>query len=141
MSITNYCNDARVKARDGRWYESISADQRTAKTIPLPINDGWDDEQFDVPIRWVACPTCDGRGSHANPSVDCDGLPAEDFAQDPDLAEDYMSGRFDVACYGCGGQRVVPECMDEQVAEKIADHFDALAEMHAERMAEIRMGA
>lgn len=57
--------------------------------------------------KFEVCPTCEGKGSHVNPSIDSHGLSAEDFAEDPDFREDYMNGTYDVPCAECGGKRVV----------------------------------
>jgi hypothetical protein len=85
----NYYNDARVQA--------IRA------VVPT------DEEGNELPHKWVVCPLCEGRGKHANPSIDCCGLTAEDFDTDPDFAEAYMSGAYDVECRHCGGRTTVPE--------------------------------
>lgn len=53
--------------------------------------------------KWMICPACDGEGETVNPSIDAGGLSAEDFAEDPDFAEDYRSGVYDVCCAACGG--------------------------------------
>lgn len=52
---------------------------------------------------WVICFTCRGDGHVVNPSIDGCGLSAEDFHEDPDFAEDYMSGAYDIVCRTCGG--------------------------------------
>jgi hypothetical protein len=51
----------------------------------------------------MICPICDGDGTHVNPSIDAHGLSREDFDDDPDFAEDYMRGVYNVACQTCGG--------------------------------------
>ncbi len=65
------------------------------------------DEETEVPAKFEVCDRCEGRGKHTNPSIDGNGIPAEDFHEDPDFMEDYLSGVYDVACYECKGQRVV----------------------------------
>lgn len=64
-------------------------------------------DEHELPTRWSVCPTCNGNGTHVNPSIDCNGLTSDDFANDPDFAESYHSGVYDVQCYGCEGRRVV----------------------------------
>ena len=140
MSESNYYNDSRVCGRDNRWYDSISQDKR--KALVTIYNDEEDiEEQVEVNVEWEVCPTCEGRGSHVNPSIDCDGLTQEDFYDDPDFAEEYFSGRYDVACYECGGSCVVPVCTDEKVNEYLREEAQARAESRAEYLAERRMGA
>lgn len=70
-------------------------------------NDDGDEEWVVLPAKYEVCDRCQGRGSHVNPSIDGHGLSQEDFDEDPDFREDYFSGRYDVACYSCGGLRVV----------------------------------
>ena len=64
--------------------------------------------------KYVVCPVCDGEGTTVNPNIDAHGLTAEDFAEDPDFAEDYASGAYDQPCAACHGKRVI-------TAERIAE--------------------
>lgn len=63
---------------------------------------------FEIPARFEVCGTCEGKGSHVNPSIDADGLSSDDFDEDPDFRERYFAGDYDTTCYGCRGSRVVP---------------------------------
>lgn len=56
------------------------------------------DDEVEVPIVFVLCNTCGGRGKYVNPNVDRHGLEEAD--------EDYLSGVFDVKCRRCDGKRV-----------------------------------
>jgi hypothetical protein len=70
---------------------------------------------------WLLCPVCNGEGTTVNPSVDCNGLSAEDFREDPDFAENYFNGAYDIVCQGCDGRRVITrECIKE-LARNAAD--------------------
>lgn len=61
-----------------------------------------------LPATFEVCPRCRGKGTHVNPAVDGSGLSQEDFDEGgPEFFEDYMSGVYDVACYECGGKRLV----------------------------------
>lgn len=73
-------------------------------TVTITDADG---NELELPARFEVCPRCAGEGSHVNPSIDGNGLSAEDFADDPDFAEDYMSGVYDVICEQCSGSRVI----------------------------------
>lgn len=64
--------------------------------------------EYDLPARFEVCTRCQGAGSHVNPSIDGNGLTHEDFAEDPDFAESYFRGDYDVQCSVCKGTRVVP---------------------------------
>lgn len=76
---------------------------------------------FDVmlPAKRVVCHRCDGSGFHVNPSVDGHGLSSDDFDQDPDFREAYFSGRYDVECEECKGERVVLEVHWERLTPKM----------------------
>jgi len=67
--------------------------------------------------QFAVCPTCDGNGTHVNPSIDSEGISAEQFYEDPDFEEAYFSGDYDVACVECGGQRVVVKCSKDGCTE------------------------
>lgn len=141
----NYHNDPRVRAgQRGSLFETIDTNRMTAT---IRLIDEEDDEDgtgvVSVKVRYEVCSTCQGKGSHVNPSVDCDGLTADDFAEDPDFADDYMSGAYDVQCYGCHGNRVElvidEEHMDEGVLDRVhkkmhQDALDRAQEAHERRM-------
>lgn len=97
-----------------------------------------EERHFDLGFEWCVCPTCRGRGQHVNPAIDADhGLTAEDFAQDPDFADDYFSGVYDQECVECGGRRVVPvlECPELEAWRR------EIYEMRRAEAAERRIGA
>lgn len=60
------------------------------------------------PWHWEVCDLCEGRAKVVNPSIDASGLTAEDFAEDPDFAESYKSGMYDITCPRCGGRSTIP---------------------------------
>ena len=100
-----------------------------------------------MPVKYEVCGTCDGRGSHVNPSIDCNGLTSDDFYDDPDFESDYFSGRYDVTCYECGGKRVTPvvdksrlDDRQKEVLHEIEENARYEAEYEAEVAAERRMG-
>ena len=103
-----------------------------------------EDEEIELPARFEVCGTCDGKGVHVNPSIDAHGLSREDFDADPDFREDYFSGRYDVACAECGGQRVVPEVDGDRVPPEIKARLEQrardLADLAREREYEVRYG-
>jgi hypothetical protein len=65
---------------------------------------------------WIICPVCEGEGKTVNPNIDANGLTAEDFNEDPDFREDYMSGVYDITCAACGGQRVIKKQRMKELA-------------------------
>jgi hypothetical protein len=116
-------------------------------TIKMRIHTEDGEEEVQLPGRFVVCPRCAGRGSHDHPAFS-HGISPEEFQEDPEFAEQYRAGAFDVTCSECEGQRVVPEvaeeCLDaEQRAlwDRHQKHLECLADMHAAYAAERRMGA
>ena len=73
-------------------------------TVTITAENG---EELRLPAHFEVCYRCGGTGIHVNPSIDGHGLTAEDFAEDPDFAEAYMRGVYDVTCEECGGDKVV----------------------------------
>lgn len=121
-----------------------------AKYVIEEIAQDWPEHPYVPPhahtlvMRYQVCPVCDGRGTHVNPSIDCGGLSSEDFADDPGFRDDYFGGSYDVTCYTCRGNRVVPEpdtsaCDPEALAAWNELESDRAA-YEAERAAERRMG-
>ncbi len=80
-----------------------------ANTVTLTIYDPEGDEvDTEFPAKFEVCGTCQGKGSHVNPSIDSQGISQEEFEQDPDFAESYFAGNYDMQCVECKGLRVVP---------------------------------
>jgi len=96
----------------------------------------------DVEVNWhyEVCPKCQGEGRYVNPNIDRNGISPEQFAEDPDFADQYFCGIFDVKCNLCEGKRVYPVCSDEEVLLKIHEIEQDYADMEAELAAERRMG-
>lgn len=124
-----------------QWYTLFEED-RMVLSFAVTDGDGWE-VMHQVPARYEVCDTCSGKGTHVNPSIDSNGLTASDFAEDPDLAENYFSGLYDVPCVECGGRRVVPvvdeaRCTPEQkrrAEEAQEEHYrDQVEQWHERRM-------
>lgn len=112
-------------------------------SAPPVLFDG--DTEINLPTKFEVCPTCEGKGVHVNPSIDAGGLSAQDFAEDPDFAEEYLSGRYDVTCYRCQGERVVPVVdesrLDKETLEKFHKQQQEDEDFRRMQEAERRMGA
>jgi len=91
-------------------------------------------EVLTVPAKFEVCPTCRGRGKHVNPNIDDRGISAEDFEEDPDFAEDYFKGVYDVRCYECSGNRVVPVIDDAYLNEEEKKKIEAYREYEADTL-------
>ena len=104
----------------------------------------YDDDLVTVNLKYTVCGLCGGKGTHVNPSIDSHGLSAEDFAEDPDFAEDYFRGVYDQSCNECHGQRVVPTVDPERnppdVIKRIQEAEEASYRAAQERYHEMRMG-
>lgn len=125
--------DARDTAHLGRWWKAVNG-----RTATVEIDDG---REVSVPVEYEVCPTCGGAGSYVNPSIDSHGISAEEFYEDREFAEFYVSGIFDIQCVLCRGQNVVPVCMDEEVARRIEEDIQFKFEYAAEVAAERARGA
>jgi len=97
-----------------------------------------------LPWRFEVCGLCRGNGKHVNPAVDAGGLTREDFDADPDFAEDYFSGTYDVTCARCSGKRVEQvidhDALTKDQATALEVQAKAEAEYRAETLAELRAG-
>lgn len=94
----------------------------------------------NLPTKNVVCATCGGKGKHVNRAIDGHGLTQEDFDSDPDFAENYFSGWYDVNCEECQGNRVTQE-VDENILTHSQRRFwqsicRVLREIHREDAAE-----
>lgn len=111
-----------------------------------------DDHVLELPVVYEVCDGCRGAGTRVDPAVDGNGLTAEDFSEDPDFREDYFSGQYDVQCWDCHGERVVPHVERAAADPQELALYDACMEAERERardrhvsrmerMAEMRFGA
>lgn len=126
--------------RRERHFERPDFDPK-AMTIVVAIRaegpDGEDVETFvKFPAHFTVCGTCEGRGTHVNPSIDSNGISEEDFEQDPDFRESYFAGRYDVTCVECGGKRVTPAINHETLSPAQAADFAAYVKAEDARAAD-----
>lgn len=95
------------------------------------------ERDLELPGHYVVCHGCGGKGSHVNRAIDGNGISPEEFAEDPDFAEAYFSGRYDVPCEDCGGERVLAEVdldrLPKKLRERVQDQIQAEAEYKAEK--------
>jgi hypothetical protein len=144
----SYYSDHRVRAGQRRKDSPIlRIDEDRMVAFVTDCEDDPGEGGVRVPIHFEVCETCSGKGTHVNPSIDSGGLSADDFAEDPDFAESYFAGHYDVPCYECNGQRVVPvidwpeEGPLAEVQKRLEEREKSLADMRATERAERMMGA
>ena len=129
----NYFNDPRVNPSKARVTIEIE-DPKTGEGV-----------EIELPTKWEICDLCNGEGRHVNPSIDAGGISGEAFLEDPDFAEDYMAGAYDVACNACGGAGKVKvpdyDQLTEDQRKALEEQQMADAAYEAERRAELIMGA
>ena len=126
---------------------------RIDRTLCLDPEPGSDEDYRELvvsfPARREVCARCNGEGHHTNPAIDGNGLTADQLYEDPDFAEDYISGVYDVVCEECRGRNVV-DVLDYEAAERegmteqlaaLRRQEDDLARMRTEEAAERRAGA
>jgi len=71
-----------------------------------------EENEFFIPAVWDICPRCKGDGHHSNPSIDGNGITAEEFSEwDYEDRMIYLQGGYDVKCYNnCSdGKVLVPD--------------------------------
>jgi hypothetical protein len=133
--------------RDFKWWSELN--ERKMLALPNWVHPdeesetdfGYSPDRSNwIPVKYEKCETCDGKGKHVNPSIDAHGLSSDDFAEDPQFAEDYFNGMYDVECRECEGRRVAIEvdrdrATPEQV-KSIEDWFQEQADDYAVRRAE-----
>ncbi len=146
LDNSNYYSDHRVRAgyrRADSPIESVDESKMLAR-VRLLLEDT-SEEIRELPVSYVVCPTCDGRGKHVNPSIDSGGLSSDDFDDDPEFRESYMRGFYDVTCYECRGKRVAPYLdrsrIDAGTLALLDGRAASDAAFRAEVEAERRMGA
>jgi RecJ-like exonuclease len=84
-----------------------------------------DELEVSLPAHFEVCPTCEGKGTHVNRAIDGNGLTREDFDEDPDFAEGYFRGDYDVRCEKCRGTRVIT--VVDRKRRQLRQHEDAQA--------------
>lgn len=109
-----------------------------------PCIGGCSARRVEVATTKELCPACGGEGSVVDPAIDRHGLTHEDFDDDPDFADGYFSGRYDITCPVCEGEKIVRAPADGAPAEVMALYegvCDSTDLTDAECDMERRMGA
>jgi len=142
MEEVNYFRDRRV--RNAERYGNRDVDEQKM-VIRWEQDDEGEAVMHEFPARFEVCPTCEGRGTHVNPSIDASGYYAdEDEDYIPDDEEPAYPNAYVQTCGTCHGKRVVME-IDRRACElsillAYDAHLDDLDECDADRLAELRAG-
>ncbi len=87
-------------------------------------DDNGEPVKHELPARNEVCPRCQGTGVH-DPKEFSSGFTREDFDEDPDFAEAYMKGHYDVQCEECKGRNVIPVVCEDSLTPAQRVIFDA----------------
>jgi len=131
------------EAAFGKWYDRFDEESMMIFVTLYTDDEEEVEEEVAFRARYEVCDLCSGRGSHVNPSIDAHGISAEEFYDDPDFAEEYQRGTYDVTCYRCEGRRVEPVVCDDNdpaLMKRLDSYLDALASGRREREAEMKYG-
>jgi hypothetical protein len=149
----SYYGDSRVRAALATRAFEVVAVHKGAAIVQLDdelmerlVEDGdlaeEHDGVFHATVSSSKCYGCDGKGTMVNPAIDAGGISSRDFQEDPDFAEAYFSGAYDVRCSECGGSGHNQDAtiVDERIDRLVRDYLDEAEGYDAERLAEMRMG-
>ncbi len=102
----------------------VTQDLRGRRTVVIDCKcDEGGYYKLRCPAEREICSRCDGNGTHVNPAVDGDGISPEEFHEDPDFAEAYMRGDYDVQCEECKGERIVSVPDVEKLPENLQEDY------------------
>ena len=101
----------------------------------------WEDAngvEHELPTKFEVCGRCSGKGTHVNEAIDGNGISREEFDEDPDFAESYFRGDYDVACTACKGLRVVAVIDAKRCNKKLLKAYYAHEDWKAQEAASDR---
>jgi hypothetical protein len=110
--------------------------------IKFVHEDGEGNEIEDfLPARWEICDRCHGTGGR-DPDAFSNGFSMEELHEDPDFAEAYFQGFYDVPCDCQHGKVMVvdEDRCPKDLLEKYYHKLDWEYNYKKEREKEIRMG-
>lgn len=114
----NYYNDIRITCVEDMWWDRIDERRMMARLS----DDGEGGSRIWVPIKFAVCHVCRGKGSVVNPSIDCNGITADEY--DDDFRDDYFGGAYDIACPFCFGTRVEPDRIEGRISVEPREEED-----------------
>ena len=108
------------------------------------IRSSWElflDDNPKIRIKMIVCPSCSGKGSYVNPSIDSNGISSNDECwEDDDFSSNYFSGYYDITCEDCNGNNVVPVPEDNNLFKEWEKRQQECISYHMESNYERQMG-
>ena len=96
-------------------------------------------DEVELPTIMEVCGTCSGKGTTVDPAIDGHGISPEEFADDPDFAESYFRGDYDVPCRTCAGRNVVPVADLDKMPPKYLEAYQSQLSQQAADQQEIEL--
>lgn len=103
--------------------------------------------EYTLRVDFIVCPLCRGRGYVVDPAIDCDGISDDYLRENPNFAESYHNGEFNIKCTKCEGKRVVLDLdkvrslLPKSVRKQLAAAEREDREFLSVQLAELRSGA
>jgi hypothetical protein len=117
----------------GHWWKHLDEKKMVAIVI------GENETEVEIPITFDVCDTCEGKGTHVNPSIDAHGITEDEWCQwNSGEQEFYMSGGYDVECYECAGKRVVPVPAESRMTNEQKAALEFATDCQYERLTDHR---
>lgn len=105
-----------------------------SKTPTLYCDDG---SEIELPFKWEICGACRGEGKS---SAYLGAFTRSEMDEEgPEFLEDYMAGRYDRACDGCGGAGKVKRVDWSKLTKQQKKDWNAQVRADRECAAEERM--
>ena len=96
-------------------------------------------DEVELPTIMEVCGTCSGKGTTVDPAIDGHGISPEEFADDPDFAESYFRGDYDVPCRTCSGHKVVPVADLDKMSPDYRSAYESQLSQQAADQQEIEL--
>lgn len=94
--------------------------------------------EIKVPGKRVKCEECDGTGAVLRDGLRGHAFSSEELFEDPDFAEGYFRGDYDVQCDVCRGEKIVVEPDEDRMTKRQKLLWAATCQAMAEAEAEAR---
>jgi len=114
--------------------------------IVLKLYDEEGDEvEHTFPSKNEVCPTCEGFGTHLNPSIGNHAYTMEEFNEsfDEEGKEEYFrrGGIYDVTCEECKGNKVIQVVDEDHLSDEQKKLYAEWEEQEEERISDERADA